>query len=65
MGTDGHRQEGSSVDVDEGSVLCLACLDTIVIDNQDAAPLYREVCPLMPTLNSPADAEQCCSYQYS
>ena len=29
--------------MDDGSVLCLACLDTIVIDNQDAAPLYREV----------------------
>ena len=41
MGT--CRQDGSSVKVDEDSSLCLACLDTIVIDNQDAAPLYAEV----------------------
>lgn len=65
MGTDSHRQEGSSVDVDEGSVLCLACLDTIVIDNQDAGPLYREVCHFVSVLSSPADAQVCISYQYS
>ena len=37
------RQEGSSVEMDKDSSLCLACLDTVVIDNQDAAPLYAEV----------------------
>ena len=37
------RQEGSSVELDKDSSLCLACLDTVVIDNQDAAPLYAEV----------------------
>lgn len=31
--------------MDEGSSLCLACLDTVVIDNQDAAPLYAEARP--------------------
>ena len=31
--------------MDEGSSLCLACLDTVVIDNQDAAPLYTEARP--------------------
>ena len=37
------RREGASVEVDDSSSLCLACLDTIVIDNQDAAPLYQNV----------------------
>ena len=37
------RQEGCSVEVDNGSSLCLACLDTVVIDYQDAAPLYQNV----------------------
>ena len=37
------RQEGASVEVDDSSSLCLACLDTIIVDNQDAAPLYRHV----------------------
>lgn len=35
------------MEVDEGSVLCLACLDAIIVDNQDAAPLYREVIPCL------------------
>ena len=37
------RRDGASMEVDDSSSLCLACLDTIVIDNQDAAPLYRHV----------------------
>ncbi len=31
------------MEVDDSSSLCLACVDTIVIDNQDAAPLYKNV----------------------
>lgn len=32
------------VGLQDGRHLCLACLDTLVIDTKDAQPLYDEVC---------------------
>lgn len=32
------------VSLQDGRQLCLECLDTMVVDTKDAAPLYDEVC---------------------